>query len=128
MRVLAIDDDSLILKAIRRLFGKETKISDSLDEALLLASEHQPTVILLDASVRTAGDGLDAIPSLLRSAPASAVIVLTGRSTTDDRRRAHASGARAYIDKMHIARLPEIVDDILKSDGRRGPDVRGLLH
>jgi DNA-binding NtrC family response regulator len=127
MRVLAIDDDSLILRAIKRLFGKETRTCERLDEALLLASETQPNVILVDATIKERDDGLEAIPSLLRSAPGAAVIVLTGHSRTDSRRRSHKLGALAYIDKMHLARLREIVEDIISGD-RRVHSAREHLH
>jgi DNA-binding NtrC family response regulator len=127
MRVLAVDDDSLILRAIRRLFGKETRTCERLDEALILASEYQPNVILLDATIKERDDGLEAIPSLLRSAPEAAVIVLTGHSRTDSRRRSRKLGALAYIDKMHLARLHEIVEDIISGD-QRVHSVREHLH
>lgn len=128
MIVLAIDDDSMILRAIARLFGKDTThVAEAIEEGAVLADRLQPDVILVDASVRQENDGIEAISMLVRRSPSSAVIVLTGNSDTKLRRRSFALGARAYIDKMHITRLREIVEDIISSSVERRP-LRDLLH
>lgn len=122
---LFIDDDPMVLKALGLIFGLDSVGTTSFDKGLALAASRQPEVILLDAQLGQQ-DGVARLQELRQVAPEAKVIVFTGYTTTAQRRAAKESGARAYVDKMHITRIREIVEDILNEDG--GAPQVPVLH
>lgn len=105
MRVLVLDDDFRILKAVRRMLSDcETYIASDVRLALSLAERHQPEVIVVDA-VLNDESGLEAIHSLKACAPLARVIVMSGSVDLDTMDCAYASGADAYVPKTELAVL-----------------------
>jgi DNA-binding NtrC family response regulator len=123
--LLCVDDDPLILGAVSRLF-RRTVTARSIDEAVRIATSVRPRVILLDIILGEEW-GLDAIPMLLQVSPESKIIVFTAKTTTDLRHESFAAGAFAFIDKMHLSRLREVVDDIVTAPIRQ-TGKRAALH
>lgn len=123
--LLCIDDDALIRGAVTKLFRGACS-AQSIEEGVRVAAACKPSVILLDVLL---GDewGLDAIPMLQQVAPGAKVIVFTARTSNDLRRLSYAAGATAFIDKMHLTRLKEVVDDIVTSPSRRD-EKKAALH
>lgn len=122
--LLCIDDDSLILGAVTKLF-RGALTARCIADGVKKAASRRPSVILVDLILGEEW-GLDAIPMLLQVSPESKVIVFTARSSTDLRRLSYAAGAVAFIDKMHLSRLKEVIDDIVTAPPRSGK--RSALH
>ncbi|MCC7205686.1 MAG: response regulator, partial [Anaerolineae bacterium] len=98
--VLADDHPSLRapLAAYLELAGDIAVVGEASDgrEAIALAEQHQPDVILLDLNMPNMS-GLDALPEIKKVSPKVRVLVLTGRDETPYIMRALRGGANGYI-------------------------------
>jgi two-component system phosphate regulon response regulator PhoB len=102
-RVLLADDDAALRRLIRATFSEaEFVLLQAADgtEALSLAQEQHPSVVLLDVNM----PGLDGFEVCRRLKGDSAtsdikVVMLTARGADADRREAHRAGADEYIVK-----------------------------
>jgi DNA-binding NarL/FixJ family response regulator len=101
IRVLLADDHGLVRDGLGRLLGSVPDIevvaaaADG-DEAIRLAAEHRPDVILMD--LRMPGmDGSEATRRLLESDPGTHVVILTSFSERDEILTALDAGAIGYI-------------------------------
>lgn len=68
------------------------------DQAIALAREHQPSVVLLDASM-PGSDGLQALPSILKVSPTTQVVLYSGFEEQGLAEKAFALGAADFIPK-----------------------------
>jgi DNA-binding NarL/FixJ family response regulator len=101
--VVLIDDHSLFRQGVRALIGAGRSIQVvgegvSSDDALELAREHQPDVMLLDVEI----PGIPAeqtIKRLRRSNPEMAIVVLTMHSDTVLERQLLRAGAAKFLPK-----------------------------
>jgi len=122
---LIIDDDSLTLRALLRMFSADGVVTaTTIEEGICLARELSPDLIIVDRLVGSE-DGIDAVPALLESCPL--VMVLSSYTRADDITRAVANGACVFVDKIHLKRLPELCDEVLSGALRLRPSPR-LLH
>ena len=99
VRVLIADDDPLFMDALEAILGIEAQIeiagrAHDGEEAMRLAGELEPDVVLLDLSMPVV-DGFEA--------PATAVVVLTGSSYAEDVEKAYSAGASGYVTNDRIA-------------------------
>ncbi|MBW6520393.1 MAG: response regulator transcription factor [Desulfoarculaceae bacterium] len=101
IRLLIVDDHPLLLSGLGMLLNAEADlvvagIADSGEQALNLAKELQPDVILLDISL---GDtsGIQLLPELLRQAPQARVLMLTMHEDQQYLKEAMAAGARGFL-------------------------------
>lgn len=85
------------------------------DQAVALAKEHQPDLVLLDVSMPVK-DGLEALPDIRSVSPNAKVVMLSGFEASRLASTAMASGASAYLEKG----IPpgELVMELLKVLGR----------
>jgi DNA-binding NarL/FixJ family response regulator len=85
------------------------------DQAVELAKEHQPDLVLLDVSMPVK-DGLEALPDIRSVSPNAKVVMLSGFEASRLASTAIASGAAAYLEKG----IPpgELVTELLKVLGR----------
>ena len=104
MRVLVVEDENdiagLIKHTLERSGDAIVEIAASGDQALKLATESVPDLIILDLNLPVLG-GLE-VCRLLRTRPASAktpIIMLTARSTESDRVQGLDAGADDYVTK-----------------------------
>src|SRR5688572_10407399 len=104
MRVLVVEDENdiagLIKHTLERTGDAVVDVAASGDQALKLASENVPDLIILDLNLPVLG-GLE-VCRLLRTRPATAktpIIMLTARSTESDRVLGLDAGADDYITK-----------------------------
>ncbi|HEX9992958.1 MAG TPA: PAS domain S-box protein [Acidimicrobiales bacterium] len=97
-------DDAVDVRAVvgrqLRLSRRFTVVGEggSGAEAVALAAEHQPDLVLLDASM-PGRDGLDALPAVRQAAPGAKVVMLTGFAGSALERRARDLGAADFVDK-----------------------------
>lgn len=144
-KLLVVDDSSEIRKQLRWGMGKEYAVLQAADgrEALNVFSQHRPKVVTLDLGmppdVDGATEGLRVLGAILKEAPATKVIVLTGNDERGVALEAIHLGAYDFYQKpielselkiivqraFHVAALEE-ENRRLKESGGRGSDMFGL--
>ena len=106
--VLLADDQTMIRSALAALLTLELDIevcgqAGTCAEAVAVARESQPDVVLLDVQMPAGGidaeDGIAALPALLRGAPGAKVIVVTTFGRPGYLRRALEAGAIGFMVK-----------------------------
>ena len=99
--VLLVDDHALVRRGFRRLLEDDPGITvvgegSNGDEAIRLAAELKPHVIVMDAAMPGTG-GLEATRTILTKNPKSAILMLSMHSEETLVRQALAAGARGYV-------------------------------
>jgi len=100
MKVLVVDDEPQILRAIRaalRSHGDDVSVASTAEEALDAASAHPPDLVILDLGLPDR-DGTDVIREL-RTWSDVPVIVLSVRERQSDKVAALDAGADDYVTK-----------------------------
>ena len=103
VRVLLADDHNLVRTGIRHLLQEARDIevvaeAQSGEEAIVLATEHNPDVVMMDVSMPGMG-GLEATRKLLRINPNFKIIVLTVHIDGPVPARMLEAGAIGYLTK-----------------------------
>jgi DNA-binding NarL/FixJ family response regulator len=101
IRVLVADDHPTVRAGVRTMFemaGGVEVVAEAAtsDEAVELAVELQPDVVLMDLRMPGPG-GLEAIRSVARQSPHIGVLVLTAMEDSDSIFAAFRAGARGYV-------------------------------
>ena len=132
-RVLIVDDHPLTRDALATLlagsdFDVVGQASDG-DEALALAQELRPELVLLDLSMPGV-DGLAALPRLREAAPESEVVVLTASGTEENLLAAIRGGAAGYLLKSEPPdRIVEFLRGVVRGEAALSGEVaRRLLE
>jgi CheY-like chemotaxis protein len=121
-RILAVDDDPVILRLLQvnfRLEGYDVVTASRGDEAIRLAREQLPEVIVLDVMM----PGIDGyeVCRALKEDPTTAgapVIFLSARAQDADRDQGYALGVVAYVTKpFDPAQLVDVVRRALTDAG-----------
>jgi DNA-binding NarL/FixJ family response regulator len=99
--VLLVDDHALVRRGFRRLLEDDSDIAvigegSTGDEAIRLAKELNPTVIVMDAAM-PGTNGLAATRTIMSSTPSSLILMLSMHAEETLVRQAMAAGARGYI-------------------------------
>ncbi|HEY7189259.1 MAG TPA: response regulator transcription factor [Vicinamibacterales bacterium] len=99
--VLLVDDHALVRRGFRRLLEDDSDIAvigegSTGDEAITLAKELKPTVIVMDAAM-PGTNGLAATRAIMSSTPSSLILMLSMHAEETLVRQAMAAGARGYI-------------------------------
>jgi DNA-binding NarL/FixJ family response regulator len=99
--VLLVDDHSLVRRGFRRILEDEPDImvageASSGEEAVKLAGELEPRVILMDCAL-PGMSGLQAIRKILESSPAILILMLSMHTEQTWVNQALEAGARGYI-------------------------------
>jgi PAS domain S-box-containing protein len=101
--IVIVDDASevrLLVRTRLRLSGGLTVLGEGADgaEAVALAAEHRPDLMLLDVSM-PGMDGLTALPRVLEASPGTRVVLYSGFEEHGLAERGSALGAAAFIEK-----------------------------
>ncbi|MGH2936239.1 MAG: response regulator [Gaiellaceae bacterium] len=119
VRVLIADDHRLFAEALEAILSGDERIelvglaADG-KEAVQLAAEQKPDVVLMDISMPRM-DGIAAAKAIRGNAPDVRILMLTGSSARDDVDRARKAGAAGYVTKDRIA--AELVEAIIEVAG-----------
>ena len=134
-RILAVEDDrtvSNLLKAILDAHQYETLTADTCAQGLMMLSSHVPDLVILDLGLPDR-DGLEFIRAARRD-NAAPILVLSARTTENDKVTALDLGANDYITKpFSTAELMARVRAALRASrpgAREGtlPQSRFVLH
>jgi DNA-binding NarL/FixJ family response regulator len=120
IRVLIADDHRLFAEALEAILGGESGIevvgrARNGAEALELALELQPEVVLMDISMPVM-DGFEATRRIREVRRNACVLMLTGSNAAVDVDRAREAGAAGYVTKDRIA--SELVQAIVEVASR----------
>ncbi|WP_040281781.1 response regulator transcription factor [Tessaracoccus massiliensis] len=117
--LLIADDQTLIRTALATMLGLEADLevvgqAGTCGEAVRVAGETQPDVVLLDVQMPDGGlgvdDGIDAIPGMLAVAPSARIVVVTTFGRPGYLRRALEQGAVGFLVKdTPVDRLVESI-------------------
>lgn len=100
-RVLIFEDNKNLQFLLRLFFQKRgivPMVADDAVDAVALASQHRPDIILMDL-VMPEKDGLEAVSELRRAAITAFIVMFTSNTVAANRERALAAGADAYLVK-----------------------------
>lgn len=118
--VVIVDDAAevrLLMKTRLRVSGQFRVVGEGADgrQAVELAREHAPTLMLLDVSMPGV-DGLEALPEVRRASPDTRVVLFSGFEEQGLAEKARALGAADFFEKsLPVASL---VDRLLLLAGR----------
>lgn len=123
IRVLLADDTPEIRRLLRlnlELDGRFEIVGEAEDgaEAVALATSLRPDAVVLDLAMPVM-DGLEAIPIILDSSPASKILVLSGFDHSRMEARAREQGAHGYLEKG--AAFGQIADTLAELDAEGLP-------
>ena len=119
-RVAVVDDHPLMREGIAQALGRAVDfdvvaVGQSADDAIRIAAELQPDVLLLD--VNMPGDGLAALETITREHRDIACVVMTVREDEVTLRQAMRGGARGYVLKgINGADLIDVIRAIDSGD------------
>jgi LuxR family maltose regulon positive regulatory protein len=116
VRVLIADDHRLFAEALEAILAADERIelvglAGDGEEAVRLAGERRPDVILMDISMPLM-DGIAAARAIKETDEDVSILMLTGSNARTDVDRARQAGAAGYVTKDRIA--AELVEAILQ--------------
>jgi len=104
-RLLVVDNEVEICNFVRLFFeqrGFEVCTAYDGDEAVKVAMQFEPEVILLDLVMKHAQDGFETLPKLRKIVPNARILMITGIDDDASALRGKALGADDYITKPLI--------------------------
>ena len=131
-RVLVVDDDPPLLRAlVLNLTNRGYDVSTASTAALALAQirRRAPDLLVLDLGLPDL-DGVEVIRELRGSEPALPIIVLSARSTSQDKVTALDLGAVDYVatlEKVHVGEVAVTADVTLHADATKGFYLSAVL-
>ena len=132
--VLLADDNTLIREGLRALLQLEADIevvgeAGNGHQAVAMASNLVPDVVVMDISMPLL-NGLDAIPRIRESIPASTKVIVLSAHTEDAYiQQAKVAGASGYLVKQNTARmLPAAIRDAYQGKPFSGPSSSSTGH
>ena len=116
LRVLIVDDDAPFAEGLELVLSADERVevvacAGDGAEALRLAREHRPDLILMDINMPRM-DGHSATRRLHKTCPDARVVILTGSDVQADRNRAKEVGAVDFLRKEDLVRLPEMLFEL----------------
>jgi DNA-binding NtrC family response regulator len=131
LRILAIDDEQIVLDSLTRTLESEHYSVDatrSSREGLEWALSREYDLVLTDIRMPDIG-GMRILRDIKRARPAVPVIMVTGYATVQSAVGAMKLGAADYIEKPFTPdELIEAIRVVLKASLSREPDEQKLIH
>ena len=128
-RILLADDHTLVRQGVRRILESQPDLrvvaeAGSGTEAIELAREHQPDLVLLDVGMKGL-NGLEALTQLRRILPSLSVLMLSMHADERYVLRAIREGASGYVLKDCVEQeLIEAVTAVRGGEQFFSPEVR----
>lgn len=132
IRILIVDDHDLVRTGLRNILGASPQLkivgeASTGEDAVLLARQLQPQVVLMDVSLPGLS-GLEATERILRAQPEMRIIVLTAHSQPPLPARLLDSGAAGYLTKACSAtELLAAVSKVAGGERYIGSDISQQL-
>jgi DNA-binding NarL/FixJ family response regulator len=132
IRVVIVDDHPIFREGVVAILGAEADVEIvgqgmTSEDAVALAREHLPDIIILDISIPGEG-GIRAAEVIAASFPVIKIIMLTGSDDEDNVIAALKAGAHAYILKGVAAReLNKILHAVHAGEGYVSPSLAANL-
>ena len=101
LKVLVVEDDATVRDVLTTLLGFDGFEVEAAPDGLTglqLAEAMKPDIVLLDVGLPGI-DGLEVCRMVRKRAPATRVVMVTGRGTAEDELDGVAAGADAYLRK-----------------------------
>jgi two-component system, sensor histidine kinase len=118
VKVLVIDDDEAVLSAMTLLlesWGCQVASASSIEQAMVLALESMPDVLISDYRLRNQHTGAQAIQQIRRQLGETIpALIITGDTAPDRLREAHSSGIPLLHKPLSPAELCRSMTQILK--------------
>ena len=133
IRILIVDDHDLMREGIRAILQQDAGfqvVGESGDgqEAIRLAAQLKPDVILMDVYLPGGIGGLDATETIVHDQPDARVIILTQYENREYIRRALRIGARGYLLKRSLSgQLKDAIRAVHQGQRYLHPAVAGEL-
>jgi len=107
IRVVVADDHALVREGIRHVLESDRDVvvvaeGATADEAVHLAVEHRPDVIVLDVTM-PGGSGLQAVPRIRALAPQTRILLLSMHENAEYMREGMRAGIHGYLLKDSAA-------------------------
>ncbi len=125
MRILIADDHALFrdgVASLVRAWGHDVVgLAGSEDEAVALAAEVEPDLVLMDVRM-PGGSGLAATSRIKAAQPAIAIVILTVSEDEDDLFEAIKAGAQGYLLKnLEAAELRSMLEGVGRGEAAISP-------
>lgn len=131
LRVLVIDDETIVLESVRRILaqeGFETDLAQSSRQGLDWALERDYDLVLTDIRMPEIG-GMRILRDIKRLKPAVPVVIFTGYATVQSAVQAMKLGAADYIEKPFTPEmLLTTVRKALEKARQEAPEPQELIH
>ncbi|MFN8543286.1 MAG: response regulator transcription factor [Candidatus Binatia bacterium] len=132
LRIVLVDDHTLFRDGLRRILETEDDIevvadAESAEDVVELVWQKRPDVLLLDIRMPQ-GNGLDAIPAILKINPGTQVLVLTACDEKEEHVRAFKLGAKGVILKDSARQtLMQAIRTVCRGEMWMDPRMSGVL-
>ena len=132
LRVVIVDDHTLFREGLKTLLQMEDDIevvadAESAEDVVELVWQTRPDVLLLDIRMPQ-GNGLDAVPAVLRISAGTQVLVLTACDEKEEHVRAFKLGAKGVILKDSARQtLMQAIRTVCRGEMWMDPRMSGVL-
>ena len=123
MKILVVEDDRSLIVAINdylRLEGHICETAHNYNQAILKAGDNSYDCIILDIGLPD-GSGLDIIRELKRNKSTDGILILSAKSTLEDKLTGLKTGADDYLTKpFHFAEMSARINSIYRRNNLLG--------
>jgi DNA-binding NarL/FixJ family response regulator len=132
IKVMLVDDHKMVSEVLSALLEREADmevvaIADNGREAIRIARETKPDIIVMDVSMPEM-NGLDACRRIMKETPGSRIIVLSMHSDRGYVIEAIKAGAKGYIQKTSAFKtLVGAIRSVQENNGYLDPTITGIV-
>ncbi|MCC7450850.1 MAG: response regulator [Anaerolineae bacterium] len=128
-RIMVVEDEGIVAldirNKLRRMGYSVTGIADSGEDAVIMALDTKPDLVLMDIRLKGEMDGIEAARQI-RKQYSIPVVYLTAYADTTTRRRADATGPAAYLLKpFDDIELHGVIQQVLVEVGPESSSTNG---